>query len=77
MDDVIIRNKQREFTLRATLGENRKQEEFTAWTDTDAIGVGAMIVMRNAYPNVEPWATGQIELINDMDVIIAEMGAKE
>ena len=65
MDDVIIRHKQREFTLRATLGDNRKQEEFTAWTDTDAIGVGAMI------------ATGQIELINDMDVIIAEMGAKE
>jgi hypothetical protein len=77
MDDVIIRNKEREFRLRATLGKNCRQEEFVAWTDTDAIGVGAMIVMRNAHPNVEPWASGHIELINDMDVIIAEMGAKE
>jgi hypothetical protein len=77
MDDVIIRHKQREFRLRATFRKNCKQQEFAAWTDTDAIGIAAMMVMRNAYPNVEPWASGQIELINDMDVIIAEMGATE
>jgi hypothetical protein len=64
------------FTLQATLGQIKKFQTFEAKNDADAMGVGAMRVLTLAYPNTEPWATVKIELINDMGVVLAEMGAK-
>ncbi len=64
------------FTLKATLGQTKRFQTFEAKNDADAIGVGALRVVTLAYPNAEPWASGQIELINDMGVVLAEMGAK-
>ena len=62
------------FTLQATLRSTKRIHTFYAKNDADAIGVGALRVCTLAYPNAEPWASGHIELINDMGVILAEMG---
>lgn len=67
----------RTFTLRAYRANGTYATElFFADNDRDAIACGALTVMRKAYPNVEPWANGRIELINDMGVVLEEMGAK-
>jgi hypothetical protein len=67
----------RTFTLRAHWGNgNYKTHLFGAENDRDAVATGAMVVMQLAYPNREPWASGHIQLINDMGVILQEMQAK-
>lgn len=63
----------RTFTLKATYKTTSRTHTFQASTDDDAIGVAAMRVVTLAYPNIQPWASGKIELINDMDVVLAEM----
>ena len=64
------------FTITATLGQTKRTHTFEAKNDADAIGAGAMKVVTLAYPNAEPWASGHIELVNDMGVVLAEMGVK-
>lgn len=66
----------RTFQLRGTLGKNQRVHTFESDNDREAIADGALRVLTLAYPNQEPWATGRIELINDMGVVLAEMGAK-
>jgi len=68
----------RSFTLRAKRANGTYSTRvFLSSSDKEAIVSGAFMVMRLAYPNREPWANGQIELVNDLGVIIAEMGAKQ
>lgn len=67
----------REFQLRGTLGTTQRIHTFECDDDREAIADGAMRVMVLAYPNREPWATGRIELINDIGVVLAEMGEKQ
>lgn len=64
------------FTITATLGRTKRIHTFEAKNDADAMGVGALKVVTLAYPNCEPWASGHIELVNDMGVVLAEMGVK-
>lgn len=64
------------FTITATLRQTKRIHTFEAQNDADAIGVAALKVLTLAYPNTEPWATGHIELVNDMGVVLAEMAAK-
>jgi len=66
----------RRFQLIGTLGRNKRIHSFEAENDRDALGVAAWRVMSLAYPNREPWANGRIELVNEMGVVLAEMGEK-
>lgn len=66
----------RTFQLVGTLGKNKRVHTFTSDNDRDALADGALRVLTLAYPNVEPWATGRIELVNDMGIVLAEMGTK-
>jgi hypothetical protein len=66
----------RTFQLVGTLGRNKRVHTFTSDNDRDALADGALRVLTLAYPNVEPWATGRIELVNDMGIVLAEMGQK-
>lgn len=66
----------RVFTLRAYEGNGRyKTTTFLAEDDKRALIAGAIVVMRKAYPMREPWSSGKVELINDIGVVLAEMGA--
>lgn len=66
----------RTFTLRAYRADGScRTANFLAEDDKRALIAGAMVVMSKAYPMREPWASGKIELINDLGVILAEMGA--
>ncbi len=67
----------RTFQLRATSGKTRRIHTFHSVSDTEAIGDAAFRILSLAYPNQEPWATGRIELINDMGVVLREMGEKK
>ncbi len=67
----------RQFQLIATRRNNKRIHTFEAENDRDAIGVASWRVMTLAYPNQEPWANGRIELVNEMGVILAEMGEKD
>lgn len=52
------------------------QHLFEAESDRDAVAVGALKVMKLAYPMVQPWCDAHIDLVNDLNVVLAEMGKK-
>lgn len=67
----------RTFVLRAYRANGSyASTTFLAEDDKRALIAGGIVVMGKAYPNVEPWANGKIDLINDMGVVLAEMGAR-
>lgn len=65
------------YFLIARNGTNEASKMFHSTDDRTAIGDAAMLIMKLAYPNQEPWASGHIELHNEIDVVLAEMKAKE
>jgi hypothetical protein len=69
----------RQFALlaRSDDGAYIAQHLFEAESDRDAVAVGALKVMKLAYPMVQPWCDGHIDLVNDLNVVIAEMGSKQ
>lgn len=68
----------RQFALLARDVEGRiiAQHCFDAESDRDALAVGALKVMKLAYPMVQPWCDAHIDLVNDLNVVLAEMGEK-
>lgn len=77
----------RRFVLRCTYNGNTLYEWFKSTSDREAVVDGAFLVMRFAAWNDDPlmpgegdyvdaWTNGCIELINDMDVVLATMPAR-
>lgn len=67
----------RTFTLRAYRANGTyATTTFLAEDDRRALIAGGIVVVRKAFPDREPWANGRIELINDMGVVLEEMGAR-
>ena len=64
------------YTLTASGSGKMQTVTLEATDDIDAITIGALTVMRNAYPNVQPWASGRITLANSDGTIISEMKEK-
>lgn len=67
------------YTLVATLNGRRARHTFYEFSDADAIGNGAMRVMRLAYNHGyrhEVWAAGSIRLLNAAGVVIKTMDRK-
>ena len=61
------------YILRATKDTQTAHIHFHANNDAEAIADAAIGVVKQAYPNREPWATGFIELINEIGVVLKEM----
>lgn len=72
------------YRLKATLGKSRRINTFCTTDDTQAIGRGAMIVMRLAHHEFQEigrvpqvWSMGRIVLLNSAGEILQTMDAKE